>query len=405
MRIFVRSLLAISFLVLGTRGSIAGETGSLVIIGGALRYGHAEVWSRIVRLAGGEGAKIAVLPTASGEPLKNGSRSVDALRAVGADAFLVPLYGDKESLARQAADSSLIAQVRSAAGVYFIGGSQERITAALGSSAGDRSPMLEAVWDVYRRGGVVAGTSAGAAVMSRMMFRQSRSVLNVLQEGLHTGTELVPGLGFLDPRWFVEQHCLVRGRFGRTLVAMRTLGIQYGLGVDEDTAVIVERGRALGVLGSKGAIVLDLSQATSDPATKAFNVRGARLTYLDDGDSYDLETLELTPSPQKLLGSIEPPSGAPVDKREVPVAADILGNTTVVEVMARLADGRHAEAIGLAFDAAAARAEPSVGFEFRFYRGADTRGWQSSTSGASAYTVSNIHLDVRPVEFSGPLYK
>jgi cyanophycinase len=405
MQVLVRSLLAISFLVLGAPRSIAGDTGSLVIIGGALRYGHAEVWGRIVQLAGGQGAKIAVLPTASGEPLKNGSRSVDALRKAGADAFLVPLYGDKESLARQAADSSLIAQVRAASGVYFIGGSQERITAALGSSAGDRSPMLEAVWDVYRRGGVIAGTSAGAAVMSRMMFRQSRSVVKTLQEGLQTGTELVPGLGFLDPRWFVEQHCLVRGRFGRTLVALRTLDVKYGLGIDEDTAVVVERGRALGVLGSKGAIVLDLSQATSDPATKAFNVRGARLTYLDDGDSYDLETLELTPSPQKLLGPMEPPSGAPVDKREEPVVADILGNATVVEVMARLIDGRHAEAIGLAFDAAEARRAPSVGFEFRFYRGADSRGWHSSASGASAYTVSNVHLDVRPIQVSGPLYE
>ena len=65
------------------------------------------------------------------------------------------------------------------------------------------------------RGGVVAGSSAGAAVMSRMMFREARSVLRTLENGVQMGKELAPGLGFLDPSWFVDQHCLARGRFAR----------------------------------------------------------------------------------------------------------------------------------------------------------------------------------------------
>lgn len=399
----------IVWLALVAMSASADEKGSLVIIGGALRYAQADVWGRIVDLAGGADAKIAVFPTASSEPLVNGSRTVDALRAAGANAFLVPVYLEKndEDLQRRVADTELVNQVRSAGGIYFIGGSQDRITAALGSSVGHRTPLLEAIWEVYRRGGVVAGTSAGAAVMSHTMFQHSRGVLKTLEEGVEVGKELAPGLGFLDPAWFVEQHCLTRGRFGRSLVAMHTLGLKHGIGVDENTAVVVQRGRALSVLGYKGAIILDLSQATSDPQTKGFNVKNAKLTYLDAGDAFDLKSLQLTPSAQKRAGqTIEPANAltAPAPTGKL-VAGDILGNTTLVDVLCKLIDSREQEAIGLAFDPAEARNRPTSGFEFRFYRDADSRGWFSSASGASAYTVANIRLDVRPVEIAGPLYK
>ncbi len=396
-------------LVVAASPILADEHGSLVIIGGALRHEQTDVWNRIVELAGGPAARIAVLPTASSEPLTNGSRTVDALRRAGADAVLVPLYlaASDADPKRPAADPELVDQVKQARGVFFIGGSQERITSALGSSAGDSTPLLEAIWDVYRRGGVVAGSSAGAAVMSHTMFRRSRAVINVLQDGLQVGNELTSGLGFVNPGWFVEQHCLTRGRFGRSLVAMRTLGLKYGFGVDENTAVVVQRGREMSVLGYKGAIVMDLSEAKSDPQTKGFNIKNARLTYLDRGDAFDLHSLQLTPSAQKRAGqTIDPASAAFAPARnDKLVVADILGNTTLADVLARLIDNRHSEAIGLAFDAAETLSGPTTGFEFRFYRAADSRGWYTSASGASAYTVSNIHLDVRPVQIAGPLYK
>jgi cyanophycinase len=395
-------------LLIAARGH-GEDHGSLVIIGGALRYSQTDVWSRIVELAGGPNARIAVFPTASSEPLKYGSRTVDALRAVRADAFLVPLYIEKNEAGfkRQATDPELVEQLKTAGGVFFTGGSQERITAALGSTAGDRTPLLDAIWDVYRRGGVVAGTSAGAAVMSHSMFRESRGTIKTLQDGLQLGKELAPGLGFLDAAWFVEQHCIARGRFARSLVAMRTLGLNYGVGIDENTAVVVQGDRAMSVLGYKGAIVLDLSQATSDPRSKGFNVKNAKLSYLDVGDAFDLQTRQLTPSEQKRAGQAIDPSSASFEPARGGklVVGDILGNTTLVDVLGKLIDSREPEAIGLAFDADEARAGPTQGFEFRFFRAADSRGWFTSASGASAYTVSNIHLDIRPVQIAGPLYK
>jgi cyanophycinase len=396
------------------RAAEADKHGSLVIVGGALRYTQTDVWKAIVELAGGSGAKIAVFPTASSDPLKNGSRSVAALNEAGADAFLLPLWlerSDRDAtpidIQQAVADPKLIEQVKAAGGVYFIGGSQGRITSALGSSGSVLTPMLEAIWDVYRRGGVVAGSSAGAAVMSRMMFREPPGVLKSLEGGLSLGKDLSPGLGFLDPAWFVDQHCLVRGRFARDLVAMQTLSVTHGVGIDENTAVVVREGRSMSVIGYKGAIVMDLSQATSDPTNHRFNLKNARLTYLDRGDALNLQTLELTPSAEKKADQfIDPSSPAFRPARDATLfAIDILGNLALPDLMGKLIDNKRPEAVGLAFDGAEARGGPVPGFEFRFYRAADSVGWHSAASGTSAYTVANIHLDIRPVEISGPLYK
>ncbi len=387
MPIMARLLTAILLVAVSAVGELARAedtgAGSLVIIGGALRYAQNDVWSRIVELAGGAGAKIGVFPTASSDPLKNGSRTVAALHAAGADAFLVPLRvvvndplrvnGTNPSgnvdvdYQQAAADPKLVEQIKGCGGVYFIGGSQERITLALGTSPGNRTPLLEAIWDVYRRGGVVAGSSAGAAVMSHMMFRQSRGVLKSLQEGIKVGQELAPGLGFLDSGWFVEQHCLTRGRFGRALVAMRTLELKYGVGVDENTAVVVRRGHEMSVIGYKGAIVMDLSQATTDPAIQGFNLKNARLSYLDHGDAFDLTRLQLTPSAEKRAEpTIDPQSASFHPARDDKlVIGDILGKTALADLLGKLIDNRQSEAIGLAFDADEARLRSTAGFEFR----------------------------------------
>jgi cyanophycinase len=408
MRFVTRLLGAICCFVLAVE-AVHGEQGSLVIIGGALRDTQTDVWQEIVALAGGTGAKIAVFPTASADPRTNGKRTLAALKQAGADAFLIPLWVEKSDLdpKRVVTDPQWIEQIKVSRGVYFIGGAQARITSALGSCATDRTPLLEAIWDLYRRGGVVAGSSAGAAVMSRMMIRDPPGVLKSMQQGLSVGNDLSPGLGFLDPAWFVDQHCLARGRFGRSLVAMQTLGMKFGVGVDENTAVVVRRGRAMSVIGYRGAIVMDLSQATTDATVQGFNLKNARLTYLDRGDAFDLQSLELTPSNEKRADQfIDPASPAfhPGHDNTL-VVNDILGNQALPDLLGKLIDNKTPDAIGLAFDGALARQQPTGGFEFRFYRATDSVGWFTPAGGAGTYTVANIRLDIRPIEIHGPLYK
>jgi cyanophycinase len=127
---------------------------------------------------------------------------------------------------------------------------------------------------------------------------------------------------------------------------------------------------------------------------------------LDKGDAYDLQTLQLTPAAEKRSDqTIDPNSESFRPSRDDSlVTSDILGNETLPDLMSKLIDNKRPEAIGLAFDAAEARNGPTTGFEFRFYRAADSMGWYTPVSGASAYTVANIHLDIRPIQIAGPLY-
>lgn len=382
--------------------------GSLVIIGGSERFDHREYWEQIVELAGGPGCRIAVFPTASGDPVKKGGWVISALNKAGADAFLVPVAWRKIPVAPQqaVADPELVAQVREATGVFLIGGEQDRIVKALYTPEGQNTPMLDAIWDVYRSGGVIAGTSAGAAVMSRIMYRDADSVLDTLLRGVQFGKEIDRGLGFLDSEWFVDQHLLVRGRFARTLVAMHDQGFKYGIGVDENSAVIVRNGKDVQVIGYKGALVLDLSRAEHDPNLGRFNLKNVRLTYLDRGDRYDLKTREVTPSDEKLEDEkIDPksPDFRPYLDRPL-FFNDILGNMTVADLMGKLMDSIHSEAIGLAFDGAEARKHSVDGFEFKFIRDNDSVAWYTEAFGGDDYTVLNIRLDIRPIRITGPLY-
>lgn len=392
------------------RGADEDDTkGSLVIIGGVIRSSESAIWSRLIDLAGGPGAKIAVFPTASGDPIPTGNRSVDALKRYGAEAFLVPVALSKIGVdyRQVVADPNWVERVRGASGVFFVGGAQANITRALRSADGNNTPILDAVWQVYRRGGVVAGYSAGAAIMSSVMCKEAGMVLRTLRHGVTLGKEVDQGFGFLNHDWFVEQHCLTRGRFARALAIMDAQGVDYGIGVDDNTALVVERNTELEVIGQRGVVMLDMSEARHDSLIRGFNLHNVKLSYLDHGDRLNLRTLEVTPANHKLRGTkIDPQApGFDPDYDEDQFESNILGDTTLANLMTTLIDNRQPQAVGLAFDGSEARKGPTAGFEFRFYREPDSVGWFSDAEGDDAYTVLNIHLDIRPVEVGGPLYQ
>ena len=390
--------------------------GSLILAGGGLRFDNADVWSRFVKLArdyareSGESKetrpRIAVFPTAALHPQQSGDRIVAALEEFGADAFVVPIAIKNSAIdVREAVrDPEIVAQVKSAHGVFFSGGQQARIIDALYAADGGKTPVLEAIWHIYREGGVVGGSSAGTAVMSRIMCRGVESQLAILENGVTSGKETAEGLGFLDKNWFVDQHFIIRARFARALAVTQHHGIRHGLGVDENTAVLIQHGEAE-IIGYRGAIFLDLSEARHDPHVAGFNVKNARVSYLDRGDSLDMATLVLTPSLEKQAETvIDPSSPAFQPDHDEPIfTTDILGNSTLLDVMRRLMNNRQSQATGLAFDGSEAGQGAVPAFEFRLYRDSDTRAWPPGAG--EDYTIANVHLDVRRVELERLLYK
>jgi cyanophycinase len=402
LRYVIRLFLAV-LLLAGAPWSAAADTpqpkGSLVIIGGNLRPANAPVWERIIQLAGGKGARIAVFASASGYPERFGKSLVERLNAYGARAFFVPvamhLAGSDYKTA--ADDAGLAEAVRTAGGAFFAGGDQSRIVRALRHEDGSNTRVLDAVWDLYRRGGVVAGSSAGAAIMSSSMFGRPRPVLATLKLNMDDGKEITEGLGFIGDDVFVDQHLLVRGRFARMLPAMLKKGYKLGLGIDEDTAMVVAPNRDVEIIGYKGALVLDLARATAHDG--AFNVSNVRVSYLDNGDRFNIATHEFTPAADKADNRLDP--SRPY-YREPLFSADILGNSTVVDLMSKLIDSDQPEAIGITLGSPNG-VQPDLGFEFRFSRTDDSVGYESGSG--ESYSIYNVRLDIRPILIRRPLYQ
>jgi cyanophycinase len=379
----------------------AAADGALVIIGGALKPDNAAVWQRVVQLAGGKGASIAVFASAAANPERSANTIAERLSHYGAAPFVVPvavkLAGS--DYRKAADDAALAAKVRAAGGAFFSGGDQGRITQALRRADGGNTRVLDALWAMYRGGGVIAGSSAGAAIMSSTMFHDAKGVLDTLRLGVRDGVELADGLGFIGNEVFIDQHLLVRGRFARMLPAMLKKGYRVGLGIDENTALVVTNGQQVEVVGYKGALLIDLAAATTDLKAGAFNISNARISYLDQGDRYHLGTGAFVPSVDKaggLLDRRKPYFHGPV------FAPDILANTVVVDLMEKLVDGDQGQAIGIAFGTPSGSA-PAPGFEFKFSRTAETHGYLSVV--AEAYSIRNVRLDVRPIEMATPLYR
>lgn len=402
------ALLALG-LGLGLGVAPAAQAQTAIAIGGALKFDNDPVWKRIVDEAGGKGARFAVIASAAGNPERAAGLIVEALQRQGAVAEAIPIAPKLKGVdwQKNLQDPLLIERVASAKGVFFSGGAQELIVDTL-QPQGQQSEMLKAIWHMYRAGGVVAGTSAGAAIMSELMFRDAQDTLQVLKGRLREGQEIDRGLGFVGHGLFVDQHFLKRGRVGRMLPLMQAKGYQLGLGVEENSAAII-RGDEVEVIGARGALLVDLRGSSSDATLGAFNVKGARLSFLDRGDRHQLKTGVTTPAASKLQASKLDAEAADFkpyysDER---FYTDILGDGTIVHAMAHLIDSAQAEVRGLAFAGRARTGDdrPELGFEFRLYKAPGTVGWFTAALGGEDYTVLNVRLDVTPVRLAQPLYQ
>lgn len=399
---------ALAGLTLSLGAAAAGAAGTAVVIGGGLKASHDAVWRRMVDLAGGPGARFVVLGTASENPTASADAAAKQLQARGAVTSVLPvspLLKDRP-VAQAVADPALVDQVKAARGVFFTGGSQDRIVNSL-QPGGQRSPLLQAIWDLYERGGVVAGTSAGAAIMSRTMFIDAPDVVGVLKGRFKAGQEVGEGLGFVGPALFVDQHFLKRGRLGRLLPVMQAYGYTLGLGVEEDSAAAV-RGDEVEMIGGR-AVFVDLADARVDDKASAFALRGARLSLLEPGDRLALATRTLTPSEPKRKGQLLDPAAADYKPYYTapPFHVDMLGDGVIATAMGLLIDARYDEIRGLAFDPRTKADDPlaALGFELRLYKAPGAKGWYSEAGGGEDYTVHRLGLDVLPQRMAQPLYQ
>lgn len=235
--------------------------GAVVAVGGGGI--PAEIRARILALAGGADAPIVVIPFASERP-EAGDEGVEAWREAGA--------AHAEVLVRETARAR--EQIAAARVLWLGGGDQNRLMETL-----RELDLLEAVRARHRAGAVIAGTSAGAAAMSRLMMTGEANL-----EAVHAGaTELAEGLGAW-PGAIVDQHFLARRRMNRLIAAVLDHPGEIGVGIDERTAAIFLAG-AIEVVGDGQVMVIDARDACPAPtaAGSPHSAVGLRLHLLRAG--------------------------------------------------------------------------------------------------------------------------
>ncbi len=258
---------------------------TLLILGGAEdKLGRSVVLRRFVRLAGGRSSRIVVIPTASSFSTEAAAlyRTVFARLKAGPDVQIV------HPPTRAAASSpDFVATIDAATGVFMAGGSQLKLSQNIVGT-----PVGDAIHRAYQRGAVIAGTSAGASIMSQFMISLGDEGITPRQRS----SQLSAGLGLITGV-VVDQHFDQRGRYGRLLSIVAISPSLLGIGIDENTAAEVRDERLLSVVGAGAVFVLDAREAVTDaPEARRgapLLVSGATVHTLPAGATFDLDSVSL----------------------------------------------------------------------------------------------------------------
>jgi cyanophycinase len=261
-----------------TKAGSGGE-GTLIIIGGHEDHdGERVILKEVAKLV--RDGRLVLATVASHEPEGYLEKYQKSFGELGIP-HVTELYIEERD---QATSEEKLADLRDVSAVFFSGGDQLRITSLIGDT-----PIDEHVHEIFANGGVIAGTSAGASAMSEtMLVRGSNS------SSFRIGDlSMAPGLGLL-PNVIIDQHFAERGRIGRLIGAVSQNPRVLGIGIDEDTAIIV-RGHRFEVIGAGAVYLVDAGNVTHSNIAEAspdeaLSIYDLKLHVLSAGDGFNLET-------------------------------------------------------------------------------------------------------------------
>ena len=242
---------------------VGPKRGALVIVGGAMK--DTAIMERFIELAGGPKAPIVVIPTAGGDDdYDDFERGARRWRKLGVENVTVIHTNDRN----EADSDAFVAPIRKARGVWFPGGRQWR----LADSYLDTRTELE-LHELLARGGVIGGSSAGATIQGSYLARGDTEV-NTIMMGDHE-----EGFAFLK-NVAIDQHLLARNRQFDLIPVIEAHPELLGIGIDEDTAIVVEGDRAE-VIGQGYVAIYDNRTTVAE---------GGQFYLLRPGDEIDLAT-------------------------------------------------------------------------------------------------------------------
>ena len=261
--------------------------GKLIAIGGAedkgsnpdkgefqkfnnLNYIELGILHRIVLESGGTHAKIEVITTASTIPYEVGENYLDAFGKMGCtDVNVMHIRNRADAMSDE-----YLERLRGCDTVMFSGGNQLRLSTTFGGTE-----FLRIILDRYDNDAkfVVAGTSAGAMAMSNTMIYEG----NAARAHLKGEVKITTGLGFMDDVIF-DSHFEKRGRFGRLTQAIATNPSCIGIGLGEDTGMLITDGNKMEAIGSGCVIIVD-----------GHDIRSCNIADIRDGNPYSIENLKV----------------------------------------------------------------------------------------------------------------
>ncbi|MBX3292457.1 MAG: cyanophycinase [Acidobacteria bacterium] len=269
--------------------------GHLLVIGGAEdKYNERRILKKFLELAGGEEAEILIVPVASDFPEFAADVYTQAFRNLGVSNPRVLRATSRQDVAQADAEKLL----EGVTGIFMTGGDQMRLVSVLGGTK-----VAEKMRKMVRDSDVVmAGTSAGAAAMSTSMIVRGEATSHPHKNAV----KLSPGLGFLK-NIIIDQHFTERGRISRLITAVSYNPYNLGIGIDENTAIILNGKGVLEVFGQGSTTIVDGSGITFNEIaevhdSEAFSVCGVQFHVLRDGLVYNyLERHPIQPPVEFLL--------------------------------------------------------------------------------------------------------
>ncbi len=264
---------------------------TLMPIGGNENHKKPIVLQEFVRRAGGENANIVIFPQPS--ILENtGKDYAQLFLDLGAHSTRSLEFRTRA----ESSNESFLNTVQAASGIFISGGTQMRLPALIGGTH-----LEKAILDSYQRGVVISGTSAGAAVMPKVMIAYGKGGPTP-REGI---AQYAPGLGFAEKMVF-DQHFRQRDRLGRLLYLISAHPGLLGVGIDENTAAIVEDESCITVAGTGAVTIVDGSEIESTNVAEVENggavaMSNIRIHVLTSGCSFDCVTRKATIPTLELL--------------------------------------------------------------------------------------------------------
>jgi cyanophycinase len=231
-----------------------------------------------------EGAPIVGFTTASSQAAASRDAWLLDLAQAGATNVTIPLVETRE----QASDPAIVSLVRGARGIFLGGGDQVKLVSTLSGT-----PLEEAIRDAYIDGAVICGTSAGAAALTKTTLAGNE----VDEEGKLVEQYIGPGLGLLGYHTLIDTHFTQRRRLYRLFVAIAEFPALMGLGIDEDTALVV-KGDTGTVVGKGGVTFVDGSSVRFNNATDVtkgpeLTISALRVGIVGTGQQFNLKKREL----------------------------------------------------------------------------------------------------------------